>query len=195
MKEIISFKMPGVDFVLEANNVERTKAFEKFKNDIRGQLRKHKINNVHDDVLKKILNDGVAVTNVESRTAGSWGSDPRTVVWGNQHDKHARQLLLQWDSGTDFNAFLKNRDEEGNAGFYDFYDYGKKVVGTTMKSVIFPKEATNFYMTIDFELAKEVAAAVGGRRTSRKIHNKQYSRRTTSVKRAKSASRKYRNRK
>ena len=193
MTEKISFKMPGVDFVLEANNVQRTKAFEEFKDKIRAQLRNHKINNVHDDVLKKILNDGVAVTNVESRTAGLWGSDPRSVVWGNQRDKHARQLLLQWDSGTDFKAFLKNRDEEGNAGFNDFYDYGKNVVGTTMKSVIFPAEATNFYMTIDFELAKKVV--VGGRRTSRKIHNKQYSRRTTSVKRAKSASRKYRNRK
>ena len=53
MTEEISFKMPGVDFVLVDNNVQRTTAFEKFKEDIRKQLRKHKINNVHDDVLKK----------------------------------------------------------------------------------------------------------------------------------------------
>ena len=185
--------MPGVDFVLEANNVKRTNAFETFKDEIRARLRKHKINNVNDDVLKKILNDGVAVTNVESRTAGTLGSDPRTVGWNLNDKKNARYLKLKWDSGPDFKTFLKNRDEEGNAGFYDFYDYGKKVVGTTMKSEIFPEEATNFYMTIDFELAKKVV--VGGRRTSRKIHNKQYSRRTTSVKRTKSASRKYRNRK
>ena len=201
MRETVSFKMPGVDFVLVDNNVKRKKAFEEFKDDIRGKLRKHKINNVHDDVLKKILNDGEAITKVESKTAGLLGSgDTRTVGLNVNDIRNARTLLLKWDSGTAFKAFLKNRDEEGNAGFHDFYDYGENVVGTTMKSVIFPAEATYFYMTIDFELAKKVAAAaaaaaVGGRRTSRKIHNKQYSRRTTSVKRAKSASRKYRNRK
>ena len=198
MTEEISLKMSAVDIVLEANNVKRTTEFENFKDDIRGRLRKHKINNVHDDVLKKILNDGVAVTKVESREAGTWGSDPRTVGWNTNDKKNARYLELKWDSGADFKAFLKNRDEEGNAGFNDFYDYGEKVVGSTMNSVIFPKEATNFYMTIDFKnLAKMMRTdtGAGGRRRTRKLHNKQYSRRTTSVKRAKSASRKYRSRK
>ncbi len=200
MTEEINFRMPAVDFVLLDNNKKRTTAFEEFKDDIRGRLRKHTINNVNDDVLKKILNDGVAVTNVESREAGTWGSDPRKVGWNINDKKNARDLVLKWNSGADFKAFLKNRDEEGNAGFNDFFEYGKKVVGSTMNSVIFPKEATNFYMTIDFKnLAKmmrtDTGTGTGGRRASRKLHNKQYSRRTTSIKRVKSASRKYRSRK
>ncbi len=140
----------------------------------------NKIKNENDSVLKKILNEGFAVTRVESREAGTLGSDPIVYRSRDRVTNEIKELLLKWDGTDEFKNFInsikKNQSE-------DFYDY-EIVANRTWNSLIFPDYSTNFYMDVD---PRQFEQFKGGRRKSRKVQKKRYSRRI--------ASRKYRNRK
>lgn len=179
------FNMPGWSDSDKRNetqsqgHIKRKEAFVEFKTQIRKWLNDNKIKNENDVILKKILNDGLAVTRVESRKAGTLGSDPIVFSWNNPKSKEYRELLLKWESGIAFIESMKKDDMHKG----DFYDY-ENVANRTWRSLIFPDYSTNFYMDVD---PIQLAQFKGGRRKSRKIHKKRYSRRV--------ASRKYRNRK
>lgn len=189
-------KMNGKDIVKS-----RRAAFIDFKKDIikwlkdQGKIAKQtaddqiqKLENqyeyTNDYYIQNLTNVPGAVTRIESQTSTMFGAgNVRTVTI----DK--KELPLTF---TDPLIFNDTMSKEG-VPFIDNYGIS---AGTTYTGVLFPKEATQFRMTINAEKIPNnyspdqyptMRLGRGGRRKSRKLHKKRYTRRV--------ASRKYRNRK
>lgn len=138
--------------------------------------------------IQNLTNIPDAVTKIESRTPSSlFGSgEVRKIT----HFRNKELSVdLTFDNPTTFNETMVKF--HAAPAFIDNYGY---TAGRTWGDELFPKEKTQFLITIDpskipdiYSPEKYPRPTNGGRRKSRKIHKKRYSRRV--------ASRKYRNRK
>lgn len=136
--------------------------------------------------IQNLTNIPGAVTKIESRTSSMFGSGDVRII---THFRNKEQVYLTFDNPTTFNETMVKFHAAPE--FIDNYGYN---AGRTWGDALFPKEKTQFLITIDsskipdnYSPDKYPRPTIGGRRKSRKLHKKRYSRRV--------ASRKYQNRK
>lgn len=182
----VEFKKGIIEWLKDQKKIDKTTADDQIKK-LEDQ---YKNGGIPDDpFIQNLTNIPGAVTKIESRTSPMFGSgDIRTITNKDINtNKNLPDFALTFTEPTNFNETMRKY----RVGAYIIDNYGS-YAGKAWGS-LFPKEKTKFLITFDSSKIpaiykpEDYPLLRGGRRKSRKIHKKRYSRRV--------ASRKYRNRK
>ena len=183
IKAFIDFKKEIIEWLKSQKKIDEKTAKDQIET--LGDKDSHQLTLV--PFIQNLTNIPDAVTKIESQTSSMFGSgDVRRIT----HFRNKELSVdLTFDNPTTFNETMVKFHAAPE--FIDNYGY---TAGRTWGNELFPKEKTQFLITINsskipdnYSPEKYPKLTKGGRRKSRKVQKKRYSRRV--------ASRKYQNRK